>query len=159
VDLSGRHLYAAPVALHDQAGDRLRHDLGPGHDVLRLGVHVIPGPGTGDQTGAGNCQGGRGDQAGQAPYPAARAGYRAHGRSTVSRVGPPGGLAISRVPSTDSARRASPARPVPRAGSAPPTPSSVTMMCNRSPSRCTNTSAWLAWECLGMLVRPSETTK
>ena len=36
-DLPGRHLHLAAVALHDQAGDRLRHGLGPGHDVLRLG--------------------------------------------------------------------------------------------------------------------------
>ena len=48
-------------------------------------------------------------------------GQRLHGRSTVSKVGPPGGLVTSRVPSTDAARRASPARPVPRSGSAPPT--------------------------------------
>src|SRR6266516_559920 len=119
----------AAVALHDQAGDRLRHSPGPGHDVLRPGI-VVPGSsGAGDQAGTGDREGGRGDQAGQAPDPAGRepaprAGYRAHGRSTVSRVGPPGGLAISSVPSTDSARRDRPARPVPRAGPAPPTPSS-----------------------------------
>jgi hypothetical protein len=83
----------------------------------------------------------------------------AHGRSTVIRVGPPGGLAISNVPSTDAARLASPVRPVPRTGSAPPAPSSLTMMCSRSPARCTTTSAWLAWACLVMLVRLSDTTK
>src|ERR1700722_13592658 len=108
---------------------------------------------------AGDSDERHGDQAADAPDPAVLRGYRAHSRSTVSRVGPPAGLAVSKVPSTEAARLARPARPVPKAGSAPPTPSSLMMMCSRSLVRCTNTSAWLAWACLAMLVRPSETTK
>ena len=42
-------------------------------------------------------------------------------------VGPPGGLAIVSRPSTTATRCASPDRPVPRAGSAPPVPSSATL--------------------------------
>ena len=43
-----------------------------------------------------------------------------------TRVPPPGGLSTSSAPSSASTRSTSPRRPVPRAGSAPPTPSSAT---------------------------------
>ena len=42
------------------------------------------------------------------------------GSSTVTLVGPPGGLDKCSVPSTVEARCLSPSRPVPRDGSAPP---------------------------------------
>src|ERR1700728_5203160 len=110
-------------------------------------------PGRDDEAGTGDRDGGGGGKAAQAPGPPAGPRYGAHGRPTVISVGRPGGLAISRVPSTEDARLARPARPVPRAGSAPPTPSSLMMTCSRSLARCTNTSAWLAWACLATLVR------
>jgi DNA helicase-2/ATP-dependent DNA helicase PcrA len=156
---SGSHPHLAAVAVYGQAGDRLRHRHRPGQDPLGRRLHVPWRAPVGKEPGTGDRDRRHGDQAADAPEPAARVVYRAHGRSTVRRVGPPGGLTISNVPSTDSARLASPARPVPCTGSAPPTPSSVTMMCSRSPVRCTTTSAWDAWACLVMLVRPSETTK
>ena len=56
-----------------------------------------------------------------------------HGSSMVATVGPPAGLRTVRVPSSAPARRRMPARPVPRASSAPPAPSSVTVTVNRSP--------------------------
>jgi len=59
---------------------------------------------------------GGGDKAAQAPDPTADPRYRTHGRSKVISVGPSSGLAISNVPSTEEARFANPARPVPRAG-------------------------------------------
>ena len=61
------------------------------------------------------------------------------GSSTVTLVGPPGGLDTSatRRPSTRAAR--SPASPVPRDGSAPPRPSSLTRNRSRS-GRCVSMS-------------------
>ena len=50
----------------------------------------------------------------------------AHGTSSVTRVGPPGGLDTLIVPSNAASRRVTPRMPVPAAGSAPPRPSSPT---------------------------------
>ena len=50
----------------------------------------------------------------------------AHGISRVAMVGPPGGLVMVSVPSKAASRRSMPARPLPRAGSAPPRPLSRT---------------------------------
>src|SRR5690606_28431919 len=50
------------------------------------------------------------------------------GSSMVTVVGPPGGLLIAITPSKAASRRSIPARPLPLAGSAPPQPSSVTVM-------------------------------
>ena len=56
-----------------------------------------------------------------------------HGRSAVSRVGPPRGLSTVSSPSTACSRSASPARPCPGADTAPPVPSSSTRTRSRSP--------------------------
>src|SRR5689334_22446674 len=69
----------------------------------------------------------------------------AHGRSAATTVGPPVGLVIRRLPSTDDARSASPASPPPGRSSAPPTPSSATSMCSLSPCRRTLTSTAFAF--------------
>lgn len=83
-----------------------------------------------------------------------------HGSSTLIMVGPPTGLLIRKVPSTDRTRWASPFSPVPRDGSAPPGPSSATTTRSISPSRVTVTSARVASRaCLAMFVSASETTK
>ena len=58
----------------------------------------------------------------------------ARGMLARSLVPPPGGLAIASRPSSDSTRSSSPRRPVPRVGSAPPTPSSVTWTTISCPS-------------------------
>ena len=66
----------------------------------------------------------------QAPY-----GLQARsGNSTVTVVGPPAGLTTSIRPSTVETRCASPVSPLPRAASAPPTPSSLTSR-RRTPLR------------------------
>src|SRR5581483_10114857 len=94
----GGYPHRSAVTLHGHAGDRLRHGHRPGRHRLRL--NVVPGSSDpGDETGAGDRDRRRGDQAAHAPDPAAGYAYRTHGRSTVSRVGPPGGLTISKVPS------------------------------------------------------------
>ena len=73
-DLSRRHLHLAAVALHGQAGDRLRHGHRAGRDGLRLGRDVPRAVVQGDQAGAGEHENRRGHQAGQDPDPAARPG-------------------------------------------------------------------------------------
>jgi hypothetical protein len=57
----------------------------------------------------------------------------AHGSSMVTTVGPPGGLDSVIVPSKAARRRSIPRRPVPESGSAPPIPSSPTIMNSTSP--------------------------
>lgn len=77
----------------------------------------------------------------------------------MSVVGPPLGEVTSRVPSTAVTRWRNPVSPVPRVGSAPPRPSSVTVAVRRSSSVATTTWACSAPECLATLVRASLTTK
>src|ERR1700743_1330536 len=67
-----------------------------GGRVLAVGARM------GEQAGTGHREHGRGGQAGQAPDPAPVRRHRAHGRSTVSRVGPPGGVAVSKMAATAS---------------------------------------------------------
>jgi len=64
--------------------------------------------------------------------------HEAHGSSTTSRVGPPGGLDNASRPSTAATRLASPGSPDPEARSAPPSPSSSTSTRQR-PGRTTST--------------------
>src|SRR5204863_8706339 len=72
----------------------------------------------------------------------------AQGISMVTAVGPPGGLLIARTPLNAASRRSMPRRPVPRAGSAPPLPLSVTPT-RTSPSVCrTATPRCLASACV-----------
>src|SRR4029453_16091094 len=66
--------------------------------------------------------------------------WSAIGHVILTWVGPPGGLVMSRVPSMASMRAARPASPVPRAGSAPPWPSSTTVTVKVA-------SATQAWIC------------
>src|SRR5204863_9402346 len=81
------------------------------------------------------------------------------GSSTVILVGPPGGLAMSRRPSTTATRWARPDRPLPREESAPPTPSSVTRRA-RSPARSVITILIVfAWLCLAALASSSAAQK
>ena len=84
---------------------------------------------------------------------------RRAGTSARTTVPPPGGLSTARRPPSAATRSASPARPVPDAGSAPPIPSSCTSMTTW-PSTCsTVTSAALAEAYLATLVSASMTTK
>src|SRR5207245_233529 len=62
----------------------------------------------------------------------------AHGTSSVTVVGPPGGLVRTMSPSNVARRPPTPRNPVPLAGSAPPPPSSTTV--TRSLSACTRMS-------------------
>ena len=56
----------------------------------------------------------------------------AHGTSMTTMVGPPTGLLTAMMPSKVASRRSTPASPVPRAASAPPTPSSVTTIAQHA---------------------------
>src|ERR1017187_490959 len=81
------------------------------------------------------------------------------GISTVTTVGPPGGLAISIVPSTVLTRSASPARPPPASTRAPPAPSSLTRS-RSSPGTCTASRvACRAPLCLAVLASSSAAQK
>ncbi len=74
-------------------------------------------------------------------------------------VGPPGGLLTASTPSNAARRRSMPRSPVPRAGSAPPHPSSVTPM-RSIPAECLmSIQAWLAPACLDTLASNSLTAK
>src|SRR5690349_20717362 len=85
--------------------------------------------------------------------------HHPHGSSTAIVVGPPAGLSTSTVPSSASARRRIPARPVPRRSSAPPTPFSMIATDNRSAVRLTVTPAAVARLCLATFVSASATAK
>ena len=61
--------------------------------------------------------------------------HDAHGSSTITVVGPPVGLTTCIRPPRAATRSARPCRPLPRAASAPPTPSSATSTTSRSPWR------------------------
>src|SRR5215211_4185483 len=82
-----------------------------------------------------------------------------HGSSALITVGPPGGLVMVSSPSTAATRSARPRRPLPRAGSAPPAPSSMTSTMSRSRWRAMRTPISAARACLAALVRASATTK
>src|SRR5215831_14382493 len=83
----------------------------------------------------------------------------AHGSSMVTTVGPPGGLVTSSLPSKALSRRSIPRSPLPAPASAPPRPSSSTVMRSNSPSCRRYTRARCAPLCLITLVSASATAK
>lgn len=83
----------------------------------------------------------------------------AHGISRVMMVGPPGGLVMFMVPSKASRRRAMPLRPLSGVGWAPPWPLSVTVVMRRWRPWLMWIRAWVAPECLAVLVRSSAMAK
>ena len=83
----------------------------------------------------------------------------AHGISMVTTVGPPGGLLRASTPSNAASRRSIPRRPVPRAGSAPPRPSSVTPIRSIPPACRMSIQAWPLPACLATLASSSLTAK
>src|SRR6516225_3475381 len=87
-------------------------------------------------------------------------GYdNAHGTSIVTSVGPPAGLDTTSTPSKAASLRPTPASPVPRDGSAPPSPSSDTLMRKLPEEWRRSTSAPLAPACLATLASSSLTAK
>ena len=83
----------------------------------------------------------------------------AHGISMVTAVGPPGGLLMARMPSNGASRRSIPRSPLPRAGSAPPRPLSVTPI-RSIPSACRmSIQVSRASACLATLASSSLTAK
>ena len=74
-------------------------------------------------------------------------------------VGPPIGLWITRRPSKAARRRSIPRRPVPVWGSAPPRPSSVTLIRSSPFSIRRSMSTRFAPECFTTLPSSSETAK
>src|SRR5262249_44320554 len=88
-----------------------------------------------------------------------RPGHGRSGSRTVACVGPPGGLVISRLPSTVRTRCASPDRPLPRAGPAPPRPSSLTRSTSNSSCSATSIVTRFAWLCLAALASSSAAQK
>ena len=86
---------------------------------------------------------------------------KAHGISSVTSVGPPGGLDTLIVPSNADSRRITPRMPVPAAGSAPPRPSSptTTRSTPATPSCVISTQPRRAPACLPVLARHSATAK
>ena len=81
------------------------------------------------------------------------------GSSTRSRVGPPSGLDSSIRPPVTATRSASPVRPVPRRGFAPPRPLSVISIVSMPPCWRAVTLALAAPLCLMTFVSASATTK
>ena len=81
------------------------------------------------------------------------------GMTARTSVPPPLGLSTSSVPSSAERRSARPRRPEPRAGSAPPTPSSRTWTITRPFVRSMLTEAAEASAYLTMFASASETTK
>src|SRR6266404_3261480 len=75
----------------------------------------------------------------------------AHGISMVTAVGPPGGLLTARTPSNGASRRSIPRSPLPRAGSAPPWPLSVTPIRSISSVCLMSIQACRASACLDTL--------
>ena len=86
---------------------------------------------------------------------------KAHGISSITSVGPPGGLDTLIVPSNADSRRITPRIPVPAAGSAPPRPSSptTTRSTPATPSCVISTQPRWAPACLPVLARHSATAK
>ncbi len=86
-----------------------------------------------------------------------------NGRSTVTTVGPPGGLTRFRRPSTACTLSVSPARPLDEdpivVNCAPPMPSSRTTRRNQVPCSAQETDARDAWACWATLARSSATQK
>src|SRR5689334_5236183 len=82
-----------------------------------------------------------------------------HGRSTWTVVVPLGGLDSVMVPSRAATRAVMPARPVPRAGSAPPVPSSWIRTRSRPAAAEAFTVMTLAAACLTAFVSASAMTK
>ena len=77
----------------------------------------------------------------------------------VTAVGPPGGLLMARTPSNGASRRSIPRSPLPRAGSAPPCPLSVTPI-RSIPSVCRmSIQVSRASACLDTLASSSLTVK
>src|SRR5207249_2662786 len=74
-------------------------------------------------------------------------------------VARPGGLSMSTEPSTAATRSTRPRNPDPRAGSAPPTPSSDTSTRSSPPGHSARTTTAVAFAYLDTLARASETTK
>jgi hypothetical protein len=68
----------------------------------------------------------------------------------------PGRLRTIKVPPMASSRSLRPARPEPRAGSAPPMPSSLTESRTTAPTMWTSMSTFEAFACLAALVSASE---
>src|SRR5215469_218380 len=83
----------------------------------------------------------------------------AHGISMFTTVGPPAGLDTASTPSNAASLRSMPASPVPRAGSAPPAPSSLTSIRSIPRSCRKSIQAWLAPACLETLASSSLTAK
>src|ERR1700733_1047873 len=83
----------------------------------------------------------------------------AHGTSSVTTVGPPTGLDTARTPSNAASLRSVPRRPVPRAGSAPPPPSSLTLIRSAPASWRRSTSAASTPACLATLASSSLTAE
>src|SRR5215213_3244453 len=86
-------------------------------------------------------------------------GWPSRGISAASRVPEPAWLSISTVPSSASTRSASPRKPDPFSGSAPPTPSSMTSITNLASRTKIVTVTVLALACLATLDTASATTK
>src|SRR5207247_10909425 len=85
-------------------------------------------------------------------------GYDSRGISATILVPPAGGLSTRRLPSSTATRSASPRRPEPAVGSAPPTPSSATSTTTRPFGAATSTSIDDACACLTTFEIASETT-
>src|SRR4051794_17310758 len=84
--------------------------------------------------------------------------YGLSGSCTRSEVPSPRGLVIAIDPPTASTRSASPVKPDPSAGSAPPTPSSSILSSSAPPVTLARTSTSDAEACFATFVSASETT-